>query len=195
MVHERVLNAQRAVNSATLVTLTVLGGPFVITSLVMASGILPVPHALLVAMAGAAGFVAALPAIVFGRSRRRFVSLAVVAIVLTVIAPSLVFLHFQRRGLEYAKAYGSRWAEAAAHSRAAQGGTWPPSLRSVPAKLAPGVDLPKPYIAECQANVCEKIAGYFLHYEVTDAKPHLMLGRRDIAFEWSWSAGKWVEAR
>jgi hypothetical protein len=179
-------------NSATLLTVTVLGGAFVITSLVTASGILPVGYSLLLITGSASGLVGAMPVIFFGRSRRRFVVLAILAALVTVVVPSLVFRHFQRRGLEYAEQYGSLWARAVTLSRISNGGAWPRDLSSVPLNLAPRINLPEPYIAECQSNVCEKIAGYLLHYEIHGAEPHLTVGRREIAFGWSWSAGKWV---
>jgi hypothetical protein len=180
-------------NSATLLAWTVLGGVFVITSLVTASGVLPIRISLLLTSGFASGLIGAMPAVLFGRNRRRFVPLAILAALVTVIAPSLIFRCFQQGGLEYAKQYGSRWARAVTLSRNANRGEWPADLSSVAPELAPRLNLPEPYIAECQASVCERIAGYSLHYEIDDAKPHLMVGRRETAFEWNWNAGKWVE--
>ena len=184
-------NQQRhRLDSATLLTLNGGCGPFIVASLVLGSGILPISFTVLLVTGLLVGVMAAIPAVAFGRTPRRFKALAAAGIVATIIGSAAGFMHFQSTGLEHAKRYGERWA-AAVNSTRQQRGEWP---RSIHEALSPGQPaaprLPWPYLASCHDDFC-KVAGYFVTYRIDERSPHLTVGRRDITLEWDWTSSAW----
>lgn len=175
---------QHTLNSVTLVMLTGGCGPFVMVSLVMASGILPIPLSLLFGAGLLIGIAAAVPAGAYGRTRLRFVLLSILAFALTLIAAMSLFLHVQKSGLAHATRYAQTWVAPIEQSRQ-RSGAWPPSyVHPAPPQL------PWPYLATCNREWC-KVAGYFVSYRLENGTPHLRVARRDIEREWDWKASRW----
>ena len=185
---------QHRLDSVTLGCVSGGAGVFAIAAIVLGSGILPIHFALLLLLGLIVGVAASAPAIVFGRTRRRFLLLSVAAIVLTMVGASTVFIHFQETGLEHAKRYGETWAAAASAARH-RNGAWPQSIGAVLPHGKPAAPrLPWPYLAFCSDEDC-KVAGYFVSYRVAEPSPRLIVARRDIALEWNWTSSKWRNLR
>jgi hypothetical protein len=174
---------------ATLVFVTLVTGAFTLSSLVLASGVLPIPSLLLLLGAAIAGVAGSLPAAIFGTTRTRFLSLAVIAVAWTVIATACLFLYFQRAGLTHAERYAEGWARAiaAAHEHTGQ---WPRRLEDV--ARPPAHDIPWPYRSSCRGTVCDTVGGYTLVYLPEKTPPILRVARRELRVEWDWSRREWV---
>jgi hypothetical protein len=181
---------QRQLNAISLAVLNALGGAFVISSLVLSSRILPVPYWLLVLAGAVVGLLASLPTAIPGIRRWHFIILAVFSCVITLVGASAIFFHFQRSGLVYAKRYAERWA-AIVQARHTESGNWPLTLREGAQAESPKSNLPWPYLAFCENEVCSNIAGYYIVYLPTKPRPILRVARRDVRVEWDWVARKW----
>ena len=179
-------------NSATVLTLNGGCGPFIVSSLVLGSGILPIRYDVLLLTRLLVGVAATIPLFAFGLHFRRFKLLATGTILSTAIGSAAIFMYFQSSGLEHAKRYGETWVAAIETTRD-QRGQWPSSINdalSPPQPIAPR--LPWPYLASCRDESC-KVAGYFVAYELREGKPHLLIARRDIRLEWNWAMSTWRE--
>jgi hypothetical protein len=185
---------QHRLNVVTLLVILTGLGACASSSLILASGILPIPEGALAAGGAAIGATTAIAAGAFGRTRTRFWTGVVLALAMTIWGASALFLHFQRGGLEHAKRYGARWA-AILERQHATTGRWPATFAAAAAvSAAPPLDLPRPYLASCTSAGCDKVAGYVLVYQPAAPQPLLRIARRDVRLEWDWSARRWRHA-
>jgi len=170
-------------------------GAWIAIAAITASGILPVPMRWLILSGAAIGLAIALVAAKLARyGRLRWFAIA--AALLTMYGSGSVFVHFQRNGLAIAERYGANWAAVLEQVHATEG-RWPASLEEASRKAAaPRLDVPRPYLASCAKSVCDKVAGYFVMYEVRGGgqAPALWIARRDIRREWDWSKREWRKA-
>jgi hypothetical protein len=174
-----------------LIVICVALGAFVTMSVIMASGILPIPFGYLIGVGSAIGALIAVLA-AFGSRWIRFGWCASLALIATLCLSPRFFLHFQRAGLEHALHYGAQWAESIERFHATRG-QWPTRLQD--ATSAPSLELPSPYLKSCAGGVCDKVAGYFIVYIPSATKtPILHIARRDIVREWDWSRKQWRAA-
>ena len=161
---------------------------------IIGSGILPIPVYFLLLMvipiAVLSGFLSALLRKWWG-----FI-LRIALIVISFLLTGILFMHFVLTGFSHAKLYGSNLAAAVEQFRA-EDKNWPQSLDEIPKDMLPTFDPRniKPYICYRGKTHYEKVAGFFISYELNESKPELYVGRRDMSAIWNWDTKQWDKLR
>ena len=158
--------------------------------LILGSGIDPLPMWIMTAsmLPLAAGWAVAWPRV---RGRWRPVILATMAL-FTLYLQCNIYGYFIDKGRTYAKTRGAQLAYSIRDYHGKQS-RWPSNFAQLspatvpfnPQDIAPYI-----YIA-LDGGHEEKVGGFFLSYKLSEGKPVLTVGRRDVSTTWNWDTMNW----
>jgi hypothetical protein len=163
----------------------------ILFTLMLGSGVLPVPLPLLALIALAISIIISTLSFIAKNWKRRWPAFVALG-ALTFLLTNLVFLKLIDGGLRRAKSYTKSLALEIETLRNVKG-VWPANLKEIPADRIPQVSFSEqwPYAYEEDDGFYDKVGGFLIDYYVENQEPKLAVGRRDINVDWNWKESRW----
>jgi len=178
---------------AKILAAAVVQGNAFLLLIAYVSGPPAVPFWLLMLGTSVVAVAASAPALLVVGRKWVFYALVVMGFIATTLLVVNGVDAFVSKGFNIAKTYAEGLVLSAneVHTRT---GNWPNDLAlDIPQAQLPTATTPWPYISDCSARVCNRVAGYAVVYELSAGMPHLVVlgGSGGWQAEWDWDKQQW----